>query len=80
MVSASENFLMTLQEKFNEPDGLRIYCFSSRPQKFTYMQEIAVERALKGNADKPKALVSMMKIQFSTFPGTMKYFTMMPKK
>ena len=71
---------MTLQEKFKDPDGLSMYYFSNLPQKLTCMVLIAVERALNGKADNPRALVSMMKIQFSIFPGTMQFLTMIPRK
>jgi hypothetical protein len=72
--------LITFHEKFIDDEGLRIYCLSNLPQKLTCIVLMAVERALKGNYATPKPFESMMKIQFSTLPGTMQFLTIMPRK
>ena len=87
-VSASIKAWMAPHVKFNAVDGFKIYIFSKQPQKLTDIQSMINPRpfimkfiyTLRGKPNTPFLLVSNTNIQFSTFPGTIIYFLILPIK
>ena len=78
--SSSMNFLMRFQLQLRNVDGLRMTIFSRHPPKLIYITLIMAPINLTGKSKSPNSQVSIIKIQFSTFPGTNIYFLTMPKK